>query len=152
MSHISYFEKWKLWAMFFGGFLRWSNYNREKKVQSSGHRLECLGVPWSWIVSAGSSIKLRPKKKVQLSGHWLQYRIVLAGLSLCFFVGSLIKLQITTGKKVQLSGHRLECLLCNFDSFWMGVVSPVSSSLLKSIWNMSITATCRLESHYQLSN
>ncbi len=45
--HISYFEKWKLWAMFFGGFLRQSNYNRkklrpEKKVQSSGRRLKWI--------------------------------------------------------------------------------------------------------------
>ncbi len=70
-----------------------------KKVQLSGHRLECLGVPWAWIVLAGSSIKLQPEKKVQLSGHWLQCRIVLAGPSLCFLAGSLIKLQITTGKK-----------------------------------------------------
>ncbi len=38
-------------------------------------------------------------KKVQSSGHWLQWRIVLAGLLLCFLAGSLIKLQITTGKK-----------------------------------------------------
>ncbi len=30
-------------AMFFGGFLdQITNYNRKKKVQSSGHRLECL--------------------------------------------------------------------------------------------------------------
>jgi hypothetical protein len=38
-------------------------------------------------------------KKGQSSGHWLQCRIGLAGLSLCFLAGSLIKLQITTGKK-----------------------------------------------------
>jgi hypothetical protein len=43
-------------------------------------------------------------KKVQSSGHQKQCRIVLAGSLLCFFAGSLIKLQITTGKKVQLSG------------------------------------------------
>ncbi len=28
--HISYFEKWKLWAMFFGRFLCWWNYDRKK--------------------------------------------------------------------------------------------------------------------------
>ncbi len=28
--HISYFEKWKLWAMFFGGFLCQSNYDQKK--------------------------------------------------------------------------------------------------------------------------
>ncbi len=49
--------------MFFGRFLRRSNYNRKKKIQSSVHRLECLGVQWAWIVSAGSLIKLRPEKK-----------------------------------------------------------------------------------------
>ncbi len=51
----------------FGGFhvLAGSSINLqpEKKVQSSGRRLECLGVPWAWIVSAGSSIKLQPEKK-----------------------------------------------------------------------------------------
>ncbi len=30
--HISYFEKW-LWAMFFGMFLRWWNYDRKKLWQ-----------------------------------------------------------------------------------------------------------------------
>ncbi len=34
----------------------------EKKVQSSDHWLECLGVPWAWIVLAGSLIKLRMEK------------------------------------------------------------------------------------------
>jgi hypothetical protein len=34
----------------------------EKKVQSSGRWLECLGVPWAWFDLAGSSIKLQPKK------------------------------------------------------------------------------------------
>jgi hypothetical protein len=30
-------------AMFFGGFLdQITNYDRKKKLQSSGHRLECL--------------------------------------------------------------------------------------------------------------
>ncbi len=138
--------------MFFGGFLCQSNYDKNKKVQSSGRWLECLGVPSALIVLAGSSIKLWPKKKVQTSGHRLQCRIVLAGLSLCFFAGS-FKLQIMTGsrKKVQSSGHQLECLLRTFDSFWMRVVSPASSSLSKSIRKASITATCRLEWHYQLS-
>jgi hypothetical protein len=76
----------------------------KKKVQLSSHWLECLGVPQTGIVSAGSLIKLEPEKKVQSAGHWLQCRIVLAGSSLCFLAGSLIKLQITTGKKVQSSG------------------------------------------------
>ncbi len=31
--HISYFEKWKLWAMFFGRFLRWWNYDQKKLRQ-----------------------------------------------------------------------------------------------------------------------
>ncbi len=74
----------------------------EKKVQLSGHQLECLGVPSARIVLAGSLIKLWPEKKVQSSGHRLQCQIVLAGSLLCFLVGSSIKLQITTGKKVQL--------------------------------------------------
>ncbi len=85
--------------MFFGGFLHRSNYDRKKKVQLSGRRLECLGAPSAQIVLAGSSIKLWPKKKVQSSGHRLQCRVVLAGSSLCFLAGSSIKLQITTKKK-----------------------------------------------------
>jgi hypothetical protein len=135
----------------------WSNYNQKKKVQSSDHRLECLGVPWAWIVLAGSSIKLRPEKRYShlaigcnvwgVPWAW----IVLAGLLLCFLMGSLIKLQITARKKVQSSGHWLEYLLRTFDSFWMGVIPLESSSLLKSIRKVSITATCRLEWHYQIS-
>ncbi len=31
--HISYFEKWKLWAMFFGRFLCWWNYDQQKLRQ-----------------------------------------------------------------------------------------------------------------------
>ncbi len=31
--HISYFEKWKLWAMFFGRFLHWWNYDWKKLRQ-----------------------------------------------------------------------------------------------------------------------
>ncbi len=44
-SYISDFEKWKLWAIFFGGFLPQSNYKLwpKKKVQSSGRRFKfCL--------------------------------------------------------------------------------------------------------------
>jgi hypothetical protein len=57
--------------------------------------LDCFGGFLDQIMTA---------KKVQSSGHWLQCRIVLVGSSLCFLVGSLIKLQITTKKKVQSSG------------------------------------------------
>ena len=70
-------------------------------------------------------------------------------LTLIVLAGSFIKLW--PEKKVQLSGHWLECLLHTFDSFWMGVIPPESSSLSKSIRKVSITATCRLEWHYQLS-
>ncbi len=48
--------------MFFGGFLCQSNYDRKKKVLSSGRRLECLGVPSAWIVSVGSSSNTTGKK------------------------------------------------------------------------------------------
>jgi hypothetical protein len=90
--------------MFFGGFLpSLIKLGPEKRYSH-------LAVGWNKS-QITALIKLRPKKKVQSSGHWLQCRIVLAGLSLCFLAGSLIKLHITTGKKVQLSGHQLECLL-----------------------------------------
>ncbi len=64
--------------------------------------LDCFG---------GFLNQITTKKKVQLSGHWLQCQIVLVGSSQCFLAGSSIKLQITTKKKVQLSGHQLECCL-----------------------------------------
>ncbi len=62
----------------FGGFL--DQIKTGKKVQSSGHWLQC------WIVLAGlllcflagSSIKLQiltGKQKVQSSGHWLECHI-----------------------------------------------------------------------------
>jgi hypothetical protein len=84
--------------MFFGGFLRQSNYDRKKST-----------VVWPLVGMFGGSMSLdcfsgfldqiTTEKKVQLSGHWLQCRIVLAGSLLCFSAGSSIKLQITTGKK-----------------------------------------------------
>ncbi len=85
--------------MVFGGFLCQLNYNRKKRYSR-------LAVGWNvwgfhelglfWRVPRSNYNR---KKKVKLSGHWLQCRIVLAGLLLCFLAGSLIKLQITTGKK-----------------------------------------------------
>ncbi len=64
----------------FGGFL--DQITTEKKVQSPGHRLQCLG---------GSM-------NLDCFGRFVAM----------FLTGSLIKLQITTKKKVQSSGHRLE--------------------------------------------
>ncbi len=119
---------WNVWGFHELGLFRrvpWSNYDWKKRYSRLAIGCNVWGVPWA--------------------------RIVLAGLLLCFLVGSLIKLQITTGKKAQLSGHQLECLLRTFDSFWMGVVPPASSLLSKSIRKVSITATCRLEWHYHLS-
>ncbi len=42
---ILYFEKWKLWAMFFGGFLRRSNYNRKNCDRKK--RYSRLAVSWN---------------------------------------------------------------------------------------------------------
>ncbi len=66
----------------FGGFL--DQITTGKKVQLSGHRLQCLGgrfhelgLFWRvrryvfWQVPQ-SNYKLQPKKKVQTSGHWLE--------------------------------------------------------------------------------
>ncbi len=80
--------------------------------------------------------------------------------------------QITTRKKVQLFGHRLQCFggSMNLDCFG-GFVAMFFDGFLdqitnydqkkkrysrlaigwKSIWKVSITATCRLEWHYQSS-
>ncbi len=94
----------KLFYKLFGGFLCQSNYNRKKRYS----RLAIIWNVWGfhqlglfWQVPRSN---YNQKKKVQSSGHCLQCWIVLAGLSLYFFAGSSIKLQITTGKKVQLSG------------------------------------------------
>ena len=92
---------WNVWGFHeLGLFQRVprSNYDR-KKGSVIWPSVGMFGVQWAWIVLAGSLIKLRPKKKVQSSGHWLQCRLVLAGLSLYFLASSLIKLQIMTGKK-----------------------------------------------------
>ncbi len=133
-------------------------------------------------------------KKVQSSVHWLQFWIVLAGLSLCFLAGSLIKLLITTGKRYSRlaigwnvtsktclimverfagpssmamgnqpmplrsqgtlfvrgcprAGCEVFCQLCDLAEKY----TPASFLLSKSIRKVSITATCRLEWHYQLS-
>ena len=40
--HISYFEKWKLWAIFFGRFLCWWNYDRKKLRQKKSTMLVYL--------------------------------------------------------------------------------------------------------------
>ncbi len=44
--HISYFEKWKLWAMFFGRFLRWWNYDRKKLWQEKKGTMLVYLVLW----------------------------------------------------------------------------------------------------------
>ncbi len=41
--HISYFEKWKLWAMFFGKFLRRSNYDWEKLQKKKRYCVSFFG-------------------------------------------------------------------------------------------------------------
>ncbi len=43
--HISYFEKWKLWALFFGGCLCWSNYDQKKLRPEK--RYSRLAVGWN---------------------------------------------------------------------------------------------------------
>jgi hypothetical protein len=91
--------------MFFGGFLCQSNYNHKKKVQSSGRRLECLGVPSAWIVLVGSSIKLRPEKKGTVIWPLVAMSDCFGGFVAIFF-GRFLD-QITNydrKKKVQSSG------------------------------------------------
>jgi hypothetical protein len=78
---------------------------------TTGKRYSRLAVPWNvwgfhelglfwWVPQSNYD----QKKRYSCLAIGLQCRIVLAGLSLCFLAGSLIKLQITTKKKVQLSG------------------------------------------------
>ncbi len=112
--HISYFEKWKLWAMFVGRFLRQANYDRKKgtvvwplvRMFGGSMSLDCFGRFLNQITT---------RKKVQLSGHWLQClggRFHELGLFLrvCWYVfwwvpQSNYKLR---QKKVQSPGHWLE--------------------------------------------
>ncbi len=135
----------------------WSNYDQKK-------RYSCLAVGWNvWgfhelglfrrVPRSNYNLKKRYRRLAigSIFGRFHELRLFWRVYRYVFFVGSLIKLQITTGKKVQSSGHWLECLLRTFDSFWMGVIPPARSSLSKSIQKVSITATCRLEWHYQLS-
>ncbi len=78
---ILYFEKWKLWALFFDGFLRRSNNNRKKLWQEK--RYSHLAISWNKSqVNHLSSQKTNTnyhrknydrKKKIQSSGHWLEY-------------------------------------------------------------------------------
>jgi hypothetical protein len=73
----------------FGGFL--DQITTRKKVQSSGHWLQCLG----------GSMNLD----------------CFGGFVAMFFGGFLDQITNYDQKKVQSSGHRLECLLRTFDSF-----------------------------------
>ncbi len=92
--------------MFFGGFLGQSNYNRKKKLQTSGCWLECLGVPSARIVVAGSLIKLRPEKE---EGTVVWSSVAMSdcfGRFIAMFFGGFLD-QITNygrKKKVQSSG------------------------------------------------
>ena len=82
-----------------------SNYDQKKRYSH-------LAIVWN-ISQITASIKLRPEKKLQLSGHRLQYRIVLAGSLLCFLAGSLIKLQIMTKIK------RYSCLAIGWNVYYV---------------------------------
>ncbi len=89
--HTSYFEKWKLWAMFFSGFLRWSNYDQKKgtvvwslvRMFGGSMSSECFGgfldqittgkmkgsVVWRWVAMFGGSV---PCARIVLMGSKLQ--------------------------------------------------------------------------------
>jgi hypothetical protein len=77
----------------------------EKKVQLSGHWLECLGVPSTQIVSAGSSIKLRPEKKGTVIWPSVAMSDCFGGFVAMFFSRFLNQITNYDRKKmVQLSG------------------------------------------------
>ena len=93
---ISYFKKWKLWAMYFGGFLRWSNYNLKKLRPEKRGRVR---------------IRYYDQKKKFLSSVWRvrdRYYDRKKKSSSCLSGGCAIV--ITTGKKkvlvVCLAGSR----------------------------------------------
>ncbi len=138
-------------------WVRWSNYNQKKKYSR-------LAISWNvWgfnelglFCSDGSSIKLWQKKGTVV---W----------SLVAMFGGSVSLDCFGGFVAMFFGRLLD-QITNYDRkkgtviwplvgmsttyFWLilnGVVSPASSLLSKSIRKASITATCRLEWHYQLS-
>ncbi len=131
-------------------WVHWSNYNRKKGT-----------VVWLSVGMFGGSMVPRSnydRKKgtvvwpsVAMLGGF--HELILFWRVCCYVLWQVpwSNYKLRPEKKVSLSGHRLECLLRTFDSFWMGVVPPASSLLSKSIRKVSITATCRLEWHYQLS-
>ncbi len=118
--HISYFEKLKLWAMFFSGFLRPSNYDRKKgtfiwplvRMFGGSMSLDCFGGFLNQITTGKKGTVIWPS--VAMFGGSVPWaRIVLVGLLLCFLAGSLIKLQITTRKK------RYSCLAIGWNVYYV---------------------------------
>ena len=118
---ISYFQKWKLWAMDFGGFLHRSDYNRKKLRPEKKGRVRdryydrkkkdtvvCLAgarlLLWpekkssTVVCLAGARSFLRPEKKVLvvcLAGAWLLLRPEKKILVICWAQ----PVPITTEKK-----------------------------------------------------
>ncbi len=101
-------------ADYFTHFLAGSFVNlitTRKKVQSSGHHLECLGVPSAWIVSAGSSIKLQPEKKGTVIWPLFAMLDCFGGFVAIFFCGFLN--QITNYNRKKGTVVWLTYTICN---------------------------------------
>jgi hypothetical protein len=106
--------------MFFGGFLRRSNYDRKK-------RYICLAIGWNvwgfhelglfWQVPQSNYNRKKRYSCLAIGcnvwGVGSMSRIVLVGSLLCFLAGSLIKLQITTKKK------RYSCLAIGWNVYYV---------------------------------
>ena len=115
--------------MFFSGFLCRSNYDRKKgtviwplvRMFGGSMSLDCFGRFLDQITTGKIKGTVIWPLVAMFGGLVPCARIVLTGSLLCFFAGSLIKLQITTRKKVQSSGHWLQCLGGQFHElglFW----------------------------------
>ncbi len=88
-------------------FLNWSVMGgiRILTQQTVIWELECLGVPWAWIVSAGSSIKLQPEIKGTVIWPSVAMSDCFGGFVTIFFGGFLDQITNYDRKKqVQLSG------------------------------------------------
>ncbi len=90
--HISYFEKWKLWAMFFGKFLCWSNYDRKKIQQDKkgtvlvflASVLKCHHISYveRWKLWDIYLLTLNKKWKMKIMGKVARFILVVA-VSVC---------------------------------------------------------------------
>ncbi len=128
--------------MFFGGFLRWSNYHRKKRYSH---------LPIGWNVWGFHELGLF--RQAPWSNHDRKKRY--NPLAISCNVGLFWRVCRSVFRQVPWSNYKLRPEIKGTvgpsTPVSFTLVPPASSSLSKSIRKVSIKATCRLEWHYQLS-